>query len=160
MEWQVYCFSSSHYSWKDHRFYNLTGESTSGEKSEIYKEWTSRRSWKERKQATKVRENSSKLLSVVQEPELIYYGRNSGVVGFSKKEVYKNVSSSEVSHYGYDKVHYIVLSFCFSICESLHISCLNKVCSTTLLVSSESDWLHWDFKSGTCGCRMHTWWVS
>lgn len=66
--------------------------------------WTSRRSWKERKQATKVRENSSKLLSGVQEPELIYYGHDSGVVGFSKMEVYKNVSSSEVSHCGYDKV--------------------------------------------------------
>lgn len=65
--------------------------------------WTSRRSWKERKQATKVRENSSKLLSGVQEPELIYYGHDSGVVGFSKMEVYKNVSSSEVSHCGYDK---------------------------------------------------------
>ena len=37
-------------------------------------------------------------------PDLIFYGRHSGVVGLSKIELYKTVSDLEVSSYGYDKV--------------------------------------------------------
>nr|KAJ0212524.1 hypothetical protein LSAT_V11C400213260 [Lactuca sativa] len=68
----------------------------------LYKEWTSRRPWKERKRANKEIKNG--FLELVQDPELIYYGRCSGVVGMSKIELFKTVSSHEISQYGYDKV--------------------------------------------------------
>ncbi|XP_027180182.1 5-methylcytosine rRNA methyltransferase NSUN4 isoform X2 [Coffea eugenioides] len=74
-------------------------------KSEIYKEWTSRRPWKERKKASKARENGAyKLFSQTHDPELIYYGRDSGVVGLSKNKVYEHLNDYKVSKYGYDKV--------------------------------------------------------
>ncbi|XP_027076607.1 rRNA (cytosine-C(5))-methyltransferase NOP2C-like [Coffea arabica] len=74
-------------------------------KSEIYKEWTSRRPWKERRKASKARENGAyKLFSQTQDPELIYYGRDSGVVGLSKNKVYEHLNDCKVSKYGYDKV--------------------------------------------------------
>ncbi|CAI9282427.1 unnamed protein product [Lactuca saligna] len=68
----------------------------------LFKEWTSRRPWKERKRANKEIKNGS--LELVQDPELIYYGRCSGVVGMSKIELFQTVSSHEISQYGYDKV--------------------------------------------------------
>lgn len=37
-------------------------------------------------------------------PELIFYGRHSGVVGLSKNELYKTINDVEVSRCGYDKV--------------------------------------------------------
>jgi hypothetical protein len=37
-------------------------------------------------------------------PELIYYGRNSGVIGLTEGELYKTVSENEIASYGYDKV--------------------------------------------------------
>ncbi|KAI7724863.1 hypothetical protein M8C21_006977, partial [Ambrosia artemisiifolia] len=68
----------------------------------LYNEWTSRKPYKERKKAIKEREKGS--LRLNQDPELIYYGRHSGVVGLSKTELFKSVSSHEISQYGYDKV--------------------------------------------------------
>ncbi|KAL7606793.1 rRNA (cytosine-C(5))-methyltransferase NOP2C [Lactuca sativa] len=68
----------------------------------LYKEWTSRRPWKERKRANKEIKNG--FLELIQDPELIYYGRCSGVVGMSKIELFKTVSRHEISQYGYDKV--------------------------------------------------------
>lgn len=38
------------------------------------------------------------------------------MVGFSKKELYRSVMGSEISHYGYDKVHLECFAFA-SICE-------------------------------------------
>ncbi|KAL3527222.1 hypothetical protein ACH5RR_011878 [Cinchona calisaya] len=72
-------------------------------KSLVYKEWTSRRPWKERKRASKVRENGASN-SQTQDPELIFYGRDSGVVGMSKNEVCQDITNYEVSKHGYDKV--------------------------------------------------------
>lgn len=43
-------------------------------------------------------------MELIQDPELIYYGRCSGVVGMSKIELFKTVSRHEISQYGYDKV--------------------------------------------------------
>ncbi|XP_076918816.1 uncharacterized protein LOC143579372 isoform X2 [Bidens hawaiensis] len=68
----------------------------------LYKEWKSRRPWKERKKAIKERETGS--LALNQDPELIYYGQDSGVVGLSKTELFKTVSSHDMLQYGYDKV--------------------------------------------------------
>ncbi|CAL1361153.1 unnamed protein product [Linum trigynum] len=73
---------------------------------DVFKEWTSRRPWKERKRKAKTRKSSS--LKVVAEsdhlPELIFYGRNSGVVGLTKSELHQSPPDSEVSSNGYDKV--------------------------------------------------------
>ncbi|GMI68200.1 tRNA methyltransferase 4g [Hibiscus trionum] len=80
-------------------------ESAFGKKDEIFREWTSRRPWKERKRAAKAREAKSlQLVSSSENPELIFYGRHSGVVGLSKNELYKTMSDLEVSCSGYDKV--------------------------------------------------------
>ncbi|CAK9156997.1 unnamed protein product [Ilex paraguariensis] len=82
-----------------------SGASAPQEKFDVYKEWKSRRPWKERKRAAKVRENgASQLVSRIQDPELIYYGRRSGVIGISRHELYQTVDSNELLHCGYDKV--------------------------------------------------------
>ncbi|KAL9461756.1 hypothetical protein AB3S75_004702 [Citrus x aurantiifolia] len=75
------------------------------EKDDTFREWTSRIPWKERKRAAKARENAASMAIVRSEhPELIFYGRHSGIVGLTKKEIYQNVCNSEVSSSGYDKV--------------------------------------------------------
>lgn len=79
-------------------------EFASGDKSEVYGEWKSRRPWKERKKEAIAREKGvSKLFSPTQEPELIFYGRHSGVVGMRKNELYQKMPISEVLQLGYDK---------------------------------------------------------
>ncbi|XAR73767.1 16S rRNA (cytosine(967)-C(5))-methyltransferase [Bertholletia excelsa] len=75
------------------------------ENVDIYKEWTSRRPWKERKRAAKERASGASLLaSQIQDPELIFYGKDAGVVGLSRSELYQNLTGSEILQYGYDKV--------------------------------------------------------
>jgi len=37
-------------------------------------------------------------------PELIYYGRHSGVIGLTNGELYKTAPENEIASYGYDKV--------------------------------------------------------
>ncbi|GJZ86463.1 hypothetical protein Tco_0658073, partial [Tanacetum coccineum] len=55
-----------------------------GDDDLLYKEWTSRRPWKERKNAIKEREKGSlQLISHKDDPQMIYYGWQSGVVGLS-----------------------------------------------------------------------------
>lgn len=82
-----------------------TGNAEVEENFKIYNEWTPRRPWKERKRMAKARENiASKMCSQIQEPELIFYGRHSGVVGLSKLDVYRTVNDLEISQFGYDKV--------------------------------------------------------
>ncbi|KAL4582726.1 hypothetical protein LXL04_007285 [Taraxacum kok-saghyz] len=68
----------------------------------VYKEWTSRRPWKERKRANKETKNGS--LQLTQDPDLIFYGRCSGIIGLSKSKLFHSVSSHEISQHGYDKV--------------------------------------------------------
>lgn len=71
----------------------------------VYKEWTSRRPWKDRKKAAKERVSvASQLASLTQDPELIYYGKNSGVVGLTRSEIYQTCHGSNVLRCGYDKV--------------------------------------------------------
>lgn len=80
----------------------------------MYKEWTPRRSWKERKRAAKTRENdASQFFSQIQDPELIFYGHHSGVVGLSKCEVYQSLNDHELLQLGYDKVIFNQLSLGF-----------------------------------------------
>lgn len=91
------------------KYYNYfvcqTDESALEGKLDVYKEWTSRRPWKERKRASKAKVNgTSQLISQIQDPELIFYGPHSGVVGLSKSELYQNVHDNEVLNCGYDKV--------------------------------------------------------
>lgn len=63
-------------------------ESASEGKLDTYKEWTSRRPWKERKKANKAQKNgNSQLVLQCQDPELIFYGLHSGVVGLSKSKL-------------------------------------------------------------------------
>lgn len=82
-----------------------TGESAVDEKVDAFKEWTSRRPYKERKRAIKARKSAStQLVPGIQDPELIFYGRLSGVVGLSKCELYQTVCDSDASSCGYDKV--------------------------------------------------------
>ncbi|CAL0313114.1 unnamed protein product [Lupinus luteus] len=78
------------------------GESKSEENVDVFKEWTSRRPWKERKRASKC--VTPQLVSRDQPPELIYYGRHSGVVGLPKGELFKTASDIEIASLGYDKV--------------------------------------------------------
>lgn len=68
-----------------------------------FKEWTSRRPWKERKEAARIRKSGA-VLSRTQHPELIYYGCHSGVVGLKKSELYRAFCDSEFLSCGYDKV--------------------------------------------------------
>ncbi|XP_027919635.1 uncharacterized protein LOC114178117 [Vigna unguiculata] len=77
-------------------------ESGSEERVDVFKEWTSRRPWKERKRAAKT--GSPQLMSSSQPPELIYYGHRSGVVGLTKGELFKTLSDDELANHGYDKV--------------------------------------------------------
>ncbi|KAH9621932.1 hypothetical protein KSS87_022211 [Heliosperma pusillum] len=80
-------------------------ESTLGKKLDIFKEWTSKRPWKERKNAEKARKaNLSHLTTQIRDPEMIFYGRHSGVIGCTKDELYQIYSDDELSHRGYDKV--------------------------------------------------------
>ncbi|KAL8143450.1 hypothetical protein V2J09_016482 [Rumex salicifolius] len=70
-----------------------------------YKEWSSKISWKERKRMAKARQGCSILPApAITEPELIFYGQHSGVVGHKKDEIFRLASLTESSNYGYDKV--------------------------------------------------------
>lgn len=72
---------------------------------DVFKEWTSKRPWKERKNAKKAREGiGSQLIPGIQDPELIFYGQHSGVIGLSRTELYKIACDTEVLKCGYDKV--------------------------------------------------------
>lgn len=75
-------------------------ESAFEEKADVFGGWTSRRPYKERKRAAKAREEVSQNES----PELIYYGRHSGVIGLSKSKLYEAISDTEASCSGYDRV--------------------------------------------------------
>ncbi|KAE9614592.1 putative 16S rRNA (cytosine(967)-C(5))-methyltransferase [Lupinus albus] len=80
----------------------ISCDSESEESLDVFKEWTSRRPWKERKRASRCA--TPQLVSRDQPPELIYYGRHSGVVGLTKAELFKTASDNEIASLGYDKV--------------------------------------------------------
>ncbi|XP_065857779.1 uncharacterized protein [Euphorbia lathyris] len=80
-------------------------ESACKEKDDTFREWTSRRLWKERKRAAKARELSARALTAESDcPEIIFYGQDSGVVGLTKSELYQIMCNNEVLSCGYDKV--------------------------------------------------------
>lgn len=75
------------------------------EKQDEFREWTSRRPYKERKKATKaMKTDASQLVLGTHHPELVFYGRHSGVVGLTRNALYRTVCDNEVSSRGYDKV--------------------------------------------------------
>ncbi|MQM08556.1 hypothetical protein Taro_041413 [Colocasia esculenta] len=69
---------------------------------DIFSEWSSKRRWKDRKDAK--RSMRAGLASPNELPELIFYGRHAGVIGLCKSELFQARSESEISVSGYDKV--------------------------------------------------------
>ncbi|KAF8049659.1 hypothetical protein N665_2159s0010 [Sinapis alba] len=69
---------------------------------ETFKLWTSRRPYKERKQVAKTRNNF--VLPHDAQPELFFYGQNSGVIGLKKKELFRSLDQNDYANCGYDKV--------------------------------------------------------
>ncbi|CAH8354096.1 unnamed protein product [Eruca vesicaria subsp. sativa] len=69
---------------------------------ETFKQWTSRRPYKERKQVAKTRNNL--VLPHGGQPEIIFYGHNSGVIGLQKKELFRSLAPNDFAFCGYDKV--------------------------------------------------------
>lgn len=68
-------------------------------------EWTSKRSYKDRKNASKLKNSiGSQLALATSEPELFFYGKNSGVVGLQRTELFSVADNAEASNLGYDKV--------------------------------------------------------
>ncbi|WOL03403.1 hypothetical protein Cni_G12123 [Canna indica] len=68
---------------------------------EIFAEWTGKRSWGDRKKA-KARSSAATNQIQSSQPELIFYGRHSGVVGLCKNDIYNAVDEPSTS--GYDRV--------------------------------------------------------
>ncbi|CAF2145550.1 ribosomal RNA small subunit methyltransferase F isoform X1 [Brassica rapa] len=69
---------------------------------ETFKQWTSRRPYKERKQVAKTRNNF--VLPLHAHPEIVFYGHNSGVIGLPKKELFRPLDQNDCANRGYDKV--------------------------------------------------------
>lgn len=68
----------------------------------IFTEWISKRSWKDRKNAIKARNANGSCAT--SEPELIFYGKHSGVVGLCRNELFNAVDDIDPSNSGYDRV--------------------------------------------------------
>lgn len=80
-------------------------ESTLEKEVDVFKDWTSKRLWKERKRAAKARAASPLQLTLqVSEPELIFYGQHSGVIGCTRDELFQIANDDELCTRGYDKV--------------------------------------------------------
>ncbi|KAK8969760.1 hypothetical protein KSP40_PGU014255 [Platanthera guangdongensis] len=79
--------------------------SIDGQDMDIFREWTSKRSWKDRKDAAKKKVGTSTQASEEPlEPELIFYGRDSGVVGAQRTKLFRMADDNVISTSGYDKV--------------------------------------------------------
>ncbi|KAE9450316.1 hypothetical protein C3L33_17786, partial [Rhododendron williamsianum] len=64
------------------------------------------------KKAAKARVTvASQLASSTQDPELIYYGKNSGVVGLTRSEIYQTFRGNDVLRCGYDKLQLLTNGF-------------------------------------------------
>nr|CAB3482053.1 unnamed protein product [Digitaria exilis] len=68
-----------------------------------FSEWSSRRSWKDRQKAKKANATGSQHPLASSEPELIYYGKHSGLVGLRKSDVLCPTADDEACTSGYDK---------------------------------------------------------
>lgn len=82
-----------------------SSDTCSEDTANIFAEWSSKRLWRDRKSARRAK-NSCELQAVPKatEPELIFYGRDSGVIGLHRSEVFRAVDEVEYSNSGYDKV--------------------------------------------------------
>ncbi|PKU87401.1 uncharacterized protein LOC110114712 isoform X2 [Dendrobium catenatum] len=70
-----------------------------------FREWTSKKTWTNRKNAAKRKmANSVHTPLEPSEPDLIFYGRDSGVVGMQRSKVFHILDATESSSSGYDKV--------------------------------------------------------
>uniref|UniRef100_A0ACD5ZVW3 Uncharacterized protein n=1 Tax=Avena sativa TaxID=4498 RepID=A0ACD5ZVW3_AVESA len=67
----------------------------------MFSEWTSKRSWKDRQKSKKPKAAG---LPSTSEPELIYYGKDSGLVGLQKHYVLSPSTDDAACTSGYDKV--------------------------------------------------------
>ncbi|XP_008787633.2 uncharacterized protein LOC103705618 isoform X4 [Phoenix dactylifera] len=96
-----------------------SGAAYGADNKDIFTEWTSKRSWKDRKKAFKARNaNSSHQSQSTLEPELIYYGRHSGVVGLCKSELFRPRNDNEPSVSGYDRVCHLGAGPCMLSMEA------------------------------------------
>jgi hypothetical protein len=89
-----------------HLLESVTGSIVLEENGSTFSEWTSRRSWKDRQKAKKANASGSQHLLSSSEPELIYYGKHSGIVGLRKSDVLRPAVDDEACTSGYDKVLY------------------------------------------------------
>lgn len=71
---------------------------------DTFTQWTSRRPYKQRKQEAKARKNS--VLPQNGQPEVIFYGQGSGVIGLTKKQLYTSLDQDDYAYCGYDKVYF------------------------------------------------------
>ncbi|CAA7056985.1 unnamed protein product [Microthlaspi erraticum] len=81
---------------------NSGGSPCLDDHEDTFQQWTSRRPYKERKQAAKARNHP--VLPQYGQPEIIFYGQSSGVIGLQKKELYRSLDQQEYAFCGYDKV--------------------------------------------------------
>uniref|UniRef100_A0A7N0V4D5 SAM-dependent MTase RsmB/NOP-type domain-containing protein n=1 Tax=Kalanchoe fedtschenkoi TaxID=63787 RepID=A0A7N0V4D5_KALFE len=70
----------------------------------VFKEWTSKRSYKDRKRSRERKGVALSLASRTQDPELIFYGKDSGVIGLNNSVLYRTASNDAPLSSGYDKV--------------------------------------------------------
>uniref|UniRef100_A0ACD6AF71 Uncharacterized protein n=1 Tax=Avena sativa TaxID=4498 RepID=A0ACD6AF71_AVESA len=81
--------------------WNMDGYIGTENNESMFSEWTSKRSWKDRQKSKKAK--AAGLLST-SEPELIYYGKDSGLVGLQKHYVLSPSTDDAACTSGYDKV--------------------------------------------------------
>ncbi|CAM0910901.1 unnamed protein product [Alopecurus aequalis] len=70
----------------------------------IFSEWTSKRLWKDRQKSKKAKAAGSPHPPSTSEPELIYYGKDSGLVGLQKHYILRPSTDASACTSGYDKV--------------------------------------------------------
>ncbi|ERM99195.1 uncharacterized protein LOC18427225 isoform X2 [Amborella trichopoda] len=81
------------------------GGSTCDKTSDVYMEWKPRRHQKVSKNANKARAGGASTFDPIKvEPELIYYGKNSGLIGLKKSELFRSYCEDKAFEFGYDKV--------------------------------------------------------
>jgi len=85
---------------------SVTGSIDLEESGSTFSEWTSRRTWKDRQKAKKANATGSQHLLASSEPELIYYGKHSGLVGLRKSDVLCPAVNDAACTSSYDKVLY------------------------------------------------------
>lgn len=83
----------------------FTVESTTDGDPDVLQEWTSKRSYKDRKRSSKERKgNGSLLASGTRDPDLIFYGKSSAVIGVKRSVLYQEYPDGAALSCGYDKV--------------------------------------------------------